>query len=158
MTSKLTKLKVQDILKIILSNWVHLLAIYFGFYLTIVGAKIFEGNNYSWSSTLFESLLTIPLLIFVYGLDLLWKFFATIIILDIILFSFNQRWIREKLIIEWVIIVTPFINAAFEYKYWAWLTISILFLLTQLYRNKKILKLINKNKNSNQQRVWQNAG
>jgi hypothetical protein len=154
----LTKLKVQDILKIILSNWIHLLAIYFGFYLTIVGAKIFEDNNYSWSSTLFQSLLTIPLLIFVYGLDLLWKFLVTIIILDIILFSFNQRWTREKLIIEWAIIVTPFINAAFEYKYWAWLTISILFLLTQLYRNKQIPKIITENKNSNQQRVWQKTG
>lgn len=140
--SKLTKLRVQNILKILLSNWIHLFAIYFGFYLTIIGAKIFESNDYSWSSTLFESLLTIPLLILVYGLDLLWKFFVTIIILDIILFSFNQRWTKEKIIIEWAIIVTPFINAAFEYKYWAWLTISILFLLTQFYRKKQILKII----------------
>lgn len=151
----MTKLKIQDILKILLSNWTHLLAIYFGFYLTIVGSKIFEHNNFSWSSTLFESLLTIPLLIFVYGLDLFWKFFVTIFVLDIILFSFNQRWTKEKLIIEWAIIVTPFINAAFEYKYWAWLTISILFLLTQLYRQKQILKIIDKRKNSNQQQVWQ---
>ena len=157
MIQKLTKLKVQDILKILLSNWIHLLAIYFGFYFAIIGAKIFEHNNYSWSSTVFESLLTIPLLIFVYGLDLLWKFFVTIFILDIILFSFNQCWTREKLIIEWAIIVTPFINAAFEYKYWAWLTISILFLLTQFYRRKQILKLINKNKNSNQQQVYSPA-
>lgn len=73
--------------------------------------------------------------------------FLTIVILDIILFSFNQRWTKEKLIIKWAIIVTPFINAAFEYKYWAWLTISILFLLTQLYREKLILKIINKRKN-----------
>ena len=154
----MTKLKVQDILKIILSNWIHLLAIYFGFYLAIIGSRIFEHKNFSWSSILFESLWTIPLLIFIYGLDLLWKFFVTILLLDIILFSFNQRWTREKLIIEWAIIVTPFINAAFEYKYWAWLTISILFLLTQLYRNKQIPKIITENKNSNQQRVWQKTG
>jgi len=151
----LTKLRFQQILKILLSNWIHFIAIYFGFYLAIIGSKTFEHNNYSWTSTLFTSLLTIPLLVFVYGLDLLWKFFVTIIILDIILFSFNQRWIREKLIIEWIIIVTPFINAAFEYKYWAWLTISILFLLTQFYRDKKILKILDKRKNSNQQQVWQ---
>lgn len=151
----MTKLRFRDILKILLSNWIHFIAIYFGFYLAIIGSKIFEHNNYSWSSTLFESLLTIPLLILVYGLDLLWKFFVTIIILDIILFSFNQRWTKEKLIIEWAIIVTPFITAAFEYKYWAWLTISILFLLTQIYREKQILKIITKRKNSNQQKAWQ---
>ena len=152
---KLTKLKLQDILKILLSNWIHLLAIYFGFYLAIIGAKIFEDNNYSWSSTLFESLLTIPLLIFVYGLDLLGKFYLVIFVLDILLFVFNNRWTREKLIIEWLFISIPFINAAFEYKYWAWFTISALFLLTQLYRVNKISKITNGNKNSNQQKVWQ---
>lgn len=154
----MTKLKLQGIGKILLSNWVHLLAIYFGFYLTIVGAKIFEDNNYSWSSTLFESLLTIPLLIFVYGLDLLGKFYLVIFVFDILLFAFNNRWTKEKLMIEWFIISIQFVNAAFEYKYWAWLTISILFLLTQLYRANKISKITNENKNSNQQKVWQKTG
>ncbi|MGN6265791.1 MAG: hypothetical protein ACTHM5_08960 [Ginsengibacter sp.] len=133
-------------MKVLLSNWIQFIAIYLGFYFAIIGSKIFESNNYSWSSTLFQSLLTIPLLIIVYGLDLLWKFFVAIFILDILLFAFNNRWTKEKLIVEWFIISIPFVNAAFEYKYWAWLTISALFLLTQLYRNKIILRIINERK------------
>lgn len=108
-------LKFKNILKIFLTNWIHLIAIYLGFYLTIVISKIIGGQTTdSWTSVLFASLLTIPLLIFVYGLSLLGQFYLTICVLDILLFSFNTKWTTEKLIIEWIIIVMPFISAAFN--------------------------------------------
>jgi hypothetical protein len=140
----LTKPKFQNVLLILLSNWVHLISIYFGFYVTLIFLKAIGQNNDSWSSILFESLWTIPLLILIYGLKLLAEFYLAIFVLDIFLFAFDNRWTKEKLIIEWLILSVPFINASFEYKYWAWLTISAFFLLTQLYRSRQILKLINK--------------
>jgi hypothetical protein len=154
----MTKLKFKNILKILLSNWAHLISIYLGFYTTIIFSKIIGQSNFPWSSILFESLWTIPLLIFIYGLELLAKFYVTIFVLDFLLFAFDNRWTKQKLLIEWFVISVPFINAAFEYKYWAWLTISALFLLTQLYRSKIILRVINDNKTATNSGFGENAG
>ena len=90
-------------------------------------------------------------MVFIYGLALLAQFYFTICILDILFFSFNTKWIKEKIIIEWTIIVIPFIIAAIEYHYWSWLTISAIFLATQLFRKKQILKILSEQKNGIQQ-------
>ncbi|HAI40062.1 MAG TPA: hypothetical protein DCM40_19210 [Maribacter sp.] len=89
--------------------------------------------------------MTIPLLFFVYGLRIIGGFLAAIIILDIVGFNLKPDRIRLILFLEWLLIIPPFINWVFEYEYWLWITLSISFFITQLFREKKITKRINRN-------------
>ena len=135
--------------KILATNWVHFVGFYVTTYLSCIFFKLIglEGSeNEDWTVVLFLSLLTIPLLFFVYGLRIIGGFLATIIFLDIIGFNFKTDRIRLILLLEWILIIQPFINWAFEYEYWLWITLSISFLITQLFREKKIAKIIKENR------------
>jgi hypothetical protein len=118
-----------------------------GFYLTtylsfILFKIIGLGDDYEWY-TLWFGFISAGLLFIVYGIDILGYFLLTILTLDIISFSWTNKWIKETLIIQWIIISTPFIYWAFEYQYWLWITLSISLLITQMIRRKKI-ETINK--------------
>lgn len=133
-------------MKILSTNWVHFVGFYVTTYLSLILFKLIgiEGSaNEEWSAILFLSLLTIPLLFFVYGLRIIGGFLVAIVLLDIIGFTLKPDRIKLILFIEWILIIPPFINWAFEYEYWLWITLTISFLVTQLLREKKIDKIIN---------------
>ncbi|WP_026838886.1 hypothetical protein [Gillisia sp. JM1] len=139
--------KVKNTLKILSTNWVHFVGFYVTTYLSLILFKLIgiEGSaNEEWNAILFLSLLTIPLLFFVYGLRIIGGFLIAIILLDIISFNLKTSRIKLILLIEWLLIIPPFINWAFEYEYWLWITLSISFLITQLFRKRKITKIIKK--------------
>jgi hypothetical protein len=140
--------KLKGTLKILGTNWVHFVGFYVTTYFSLILFKLIglEGTeNDEWSTILFLSLLTIPLLFFVYGLKIIGGFFASIFILDVIGFNLKPARIKLILLLEWILIIPPFINWAFEYEYWLWITLSISFLTTQLLRKKKIEKIIKPN-------------
>lgn len=140
--------KLKYTLKIIATNWVHFVGFYVTTYFSLILFKLIglEGSaNEEWTSILFLSLLTIPLLFFVYGLRILGGFFVAIVLLDIIGFNLKPTRIKLILFFEWIIIIPPFINWAFQYEYWLWITLSISFLVTQLLRERKIDKIIKSN-------------
>lgn len=140
--------RLKYILKIIATNWVHFVGFYVTTYLSLILFKLIglEGSaNEEWTSILFLSLLTIPLLFFVYGLRILGGFLVAIVFLDILGFNLKPSRIKLILFLEWILIIPPFINWAFEYEYWLWLTLSISFLITQSLREKKIDKIIKSN-------------
>jgi hypothetical protein len=133
--------KLKDTFKILATNWVHFVGFYVTTYVSLILFKLIglDGTeNDEWSTILFLSLLTIPLLFFVYGLRIIGGFFAAIVLLDIIGFNLKPARIKLILFLEWVLIIPPFINWAFEYDYWLWITLSISFLTTQLLRKKAI--------------------
>jgi hypothetical protein len=131
------------LLKIISTNWTHLVGFYLTTYLSFILFKIIGlGDDYEWD-TLWFGFISAGLLFIVYGLDILGYFILTILTMDIISFSWTNKWIKETLIIQWIIISTPFIYWAFEYQYWLWITLSISLLITQMIRRKKI-EIINK--------------
>lgn len=134
--------------KILATNWAHFVGFYVTTYISLIFFKLIglEGSeNEDWTEVLFLSLLTIPLLYFVYGLRIIGGFLAAIIILDIVGFNLKPDRIRLILFLEWLLIMPPFINWAFEYEYWLWIPLSISFFITQLYREKKIANIINRN-------------
>jgi hypothetical protein len=131
------------LLKIISTNWTHLVGFYLTTYLSFILFKIIGlGDDYEWD-TLWFGFISAGLLFMVYGLDILGYFILTILTMDIISFSWTNKWIKETLIIQWIIISTPFIYWAFEYQYWLWITLSISLLITQMIRRNKI-ETINK--------------
>ena len=125
----------------LLTNWVHLIGIYFGFYLSNIIMKAIGLNEYTWKDILLLSLITIPLLIYIYGLKLLVAFYSVIVVLNLIFFASNTNRVRQKLLFEWGLIIPIFVYWAFENDYWHWLILCLIFLLTQLFREKKILQL-----------------
>lgn len=139
--------KFKTLLKIIATNWVHLLGFYITTYLSSIFFKLFGIENsegYEWEVVLFLNLLMIPLLFYIYGLRIIGGFFGAIIFLDLIGFNINIQKTRIILLIECLIIIPPFINWAFEHSYWLWLTLSGSLIVTQFLREKMIVKILQK--------------
>jgi hypothetical protein len=137
---------LKNALKIATTNWIHILGFYAMTYVSFILFRIIgiEGyNGQTWDITLFLSLATIPLLFFTYGLLIIFYFYASIIIIDIIAFKWTKLETKQILLIEWIVIIPPFIFWAFKYEYWLWLTLALSFLLTQFYRKRQIEKIKN---------------
>lgn len=138
---------MKKILKIFVTNWVHLVGFYITTYLSIVLFKAFriEGyGNESWLKTLSLTLIMIPFLFFTYGTLIILGFYAALLLSDTVAFSVlkSEKRIRAILLIEWLLIIPTFISWAFEYDYWLWITLFISFLVTQYLREKKIKRII----------------
>jgi hypothetical protein len=135
-------MKINRLIKIISTNWVHLVGFYVTTYLSLILFKLFGlDTSDSWVAVLLISILTIPLLFFVYGVKIVGGFYFALLLLDIIAFSSIRKRRIEILIVEWWIISIPFIYWAFKYQYWLWITLSISFLVTQMIRLQRIKKI-----------------
>lgn len=130
---------VNRLLKIIGTNWTHLLGFYLTTYLSFIIFKLIGlEDDYEWEAILGWGLFSSLFLILTYGLKILGYFVLTIVLMDIVSFSWHNKWTKATLIIQWTIISIPFIYWAFEYEYWLWITLSISLLTTQLIRGKRI--------------------
>jgi hypothetical protein len=77
-------------------------------------------------------------------------FIIALVVLDLFLIVFNQTNLKLKLLVEWFIISSPFIYWAiiYERQRWIYIIAIIAFFITQLLREKLIVKApINKSKN-----------
>jgi hypothetical protein len=115
-------------------------------YLSFIFFKLIGlGDDYEWDILLGFGLVSAGLLMLTYGLKILGYFILTIVTMDIISFSWPNKWTKETLIIQWIVISIPFIYWAFEYEYWLWITLSISLISTQMLRRKKIDAIIKNN-------------
>jgi hypothetical protein len=133
-------------LKIILTNWIHLVGFYAMTYVSLIFFKAIgiDSENDTWETILVLSPLTIPILFLVYGPLIIGGFYGVIISLDIMCFNFIKVKTWKVLMLEWILIIPFFINWAFENKYWLWLTLCLSFLITQFIRKKQIERLLRK--------------
>jgi hypothetical protein len=128
------------------TNWIHLLGFFATTYVSIIafhflGLKGFEGGTMN--SIFLWSFISVPLLFFTYGLLFIGYFYLLILTFDIIGFSLIKLKTIQILLLEWVLIIPPFIYWALKYDYWLWLTLAISFLITQLLRKRKIERIKN---------------
>ena len=136
---------MTKVLKIILTNLVHLL----GFYVTICLFTILSWalglswENESWHFVLNNIFLSTNGLMFGYGPMVIGGFYTVLIVLDIICFGLLSMNAKEALIAEWLLISIPFFYWAFEHHYWLWITLSLSFLGTQLARKTAINSILN---------------
>ncbi|MCB0802693.1 MAG: hypothetical protein KDB74_06315, partial [Flavobacteriales bacterium] len=133
----------KRILKILGTNYIHLIGFIITTYFSSIIFSLLKLERYTNEFTI-DSLIvwvfTVPLLIFTYGLIFLGGFYLSIIIMDSIGFFLFPNQTRRILLIEWLIIIPPFVYWAFQYDYWLWLTLSVSFLITQLIKEKIINK------------------
>jgi hypothetical protein len=127
---------MRDSFKVLITNSINILGIFLSTYLYFVIYSLLCNSNASYT-ILFGALFSVIL----YGM-LFWAiFFAGIFILDLILIcnrKFNLRWM---LLLEWLLISSPFIYWMILYREWVFLVAIITFLITQLFREHKIRKI-----------------
>ncbi len=131
-------------LNIIKTNWVHFVGFYITSYISIILFKLLgiEGVNESWTQTILLNFIMVLFLFFTYGLIIILSFFLAIIMLDLLAFRLTKLKVIEILIIEWLLIISPFIYWALKYEYWLWICLSISFLCTQYIRKKWLDKSV----------------
>ncbi len=136
--------RLKRTLKIISTNWVHLVGFYVTTLFSLILFSFFGLEGYTtetWTQALFLNLIMILFLIFGYGLMFLVGFYVALIIMDSIGFNMTKTKTDFILLLEWIIIVPPFVTWAFKYDYWLWLTLIISFAVTQWIRRRKIEKI-----------------
>ena len=136
----------KEILKIVGTNYIHIIGFLITTYISSIIFSLLDLERYSTDLTfesLFIWLFTVPILIFTYGLIFIGGFYLCIIIMDGVGFYLFPNQTRKILIIEWLLIIPPFVYWAFQYDYWLWLTLSVSFFITQLIREKRINKIKN---------------
>lgn len=135
---------MKKTLSILGTNWIHILGFYITTYVSLILFKLIgvEENQDEWRELLLISPFTIILLFFVYGLMIIGGFYGSILLLDVIGFSIFRNKVTTVLFIEWILIILPFVQWAFDYEYWLWLTLSLSFLVTQWIRKQKIEKIL----------------
>src|SRR6187549_3906127 len=122
-------IKVNYKKTIIKTNWVHIVGFYITSYLALIFLKLIGLASEQWSEILIQNLWTIPFAFLTFGLVVLFPFYLAIIFFDLIVFDFCKDIIIKVLLLEWLIISSPFIYYAISYKSWIWLPLSISFLI-----------------------------
>lgn len=124
-------------MKIILTNWVTLLGVFIGVFVFSVGLNLTQANL---SYNIFQAIVAALFLVIGYGM-MFWAFFiASLVVFDLILIIPNRKNLTIRLMIEWLIISSPFIYGMIKYHEWIFAVGIVSFFITQLLREKYILK------------------
>lgn len=124
-------------MKIIFTNWINLLGI-FGAVFVFLFVSALTAANLSYN--IFQSILVALFSVIAYGM-MFWAFLiVSLVVLDLILIVPNKSMLKIKLIIEWLIISSPFIYWTIKYHEWIFAVGIVSFFITQLLREKYILK------------------
>lgn len=123
-------------LKIFKTVWVNLLVIFLAVYLFLIISELLTSNE-AIGNSLMIGFVGSLFSIFGYGLMFWLGFLIAILILDLILIKKEETNLTLKLLIEWLIVSSPFIYWAFRYNTWVFLIAVFAFLAGQLYWRKK---------------------
>ncbi|MBB5649165.1 hypothetical protein [Pedobacter cryoconitis] len=124
-------------MKVIKTNWINLLGV---FLVVLLYAIILNLTDTSISHNLFQAIFAALILVCGYGMIFWGIFVIALIVLDLLLITRNQNNLKVKLLIEWLIVSSPFIYWTMRYKEWIFLVAIIAFLITQLLRKKHITR------------------
>lgn len=130
---------IKQAFKIVLTNRINLLTIFFITYVvTVISGMI--SDNLSFGQSLFGSLYSV----LGYGIMLWIGFVLSIMVLDILLFGLDKRveYVNGKLLLEWAIISSPLVYWLIKYNQWVFLAAIIAFLIGQMIRKPIILKIL----------------
>jgi hypothetical protein len=124
-------------MKVIKTIWINLTGVFMAVFIHAILLSLIDANV---SRNLFQAIFAALYLVCLFGF-LPWMLFILLLSgLDLILFGRNQKSPEVKLLLEWLIISSPFIYWIVRYNEWIFLTGIIAFLITQLIRRKQILR------------------
>lgn len=126
-------------MKILLTNWINLLGVFIAVFLY---SFINNLNDVNINRTVFQSIFSAFIIIILYGV-LFWGFYIlSLLLFDLILIVRNREKLMLKLILEWMLISIPFVYWATKHNQKIFIVGVVAFLITQILRYKKILKII----------------
>ena len=122
-------------MKIIKTNWINLVGVFIAVFIYAIVLNLTDINV---SRNLFQSILPALILVCLYGV-LFWALFILLlVVLDLIFIVKDQTNLTAKLLIEWLIISSPFIYWAIRYREWIFVAAILALLITQFIRQKRI--------------------
>jgi hypothetical protein len=124
-------------MKILKTNWINIVGVLGSVFLYSVISNFTDSNT---SQNIFQAIFSGLILILFYGVTFWVLFIVSLIIFDLLFIVTNQSNLKIKLLLEWLLLSTPFIYWAIKYSEWIFLVAIISFLFTQLYRRKMIEK------------------
>lgn len=129
-------------MKIFLTNWINIVGV---FTVLLIYTTIYGLVDPNISRNIFQAIIASLIGIILYGAMFWAGFLILITILDLVLIIPNPKHLKVKLIIEWIIVSSPFVYWAIKYEEQRTLYFIaiIAFLVTQLMREKYIVKALN---------------
>jgi hypothetical protein len=128
-------------MKILLTNRINLIGVFIALFMYSImhNCMIDDGVTRIFFQSIFAALISVCL----YGMIFWIGFVGVLVALDLILIVPNQKKLKLKLFLEWLIISTPFIYWAVIYKEqrWFYIVAIIAFLIMQSLREKLINKI-----------------
>lgn len=120
-------------MKTLKTNWINILGVFISILLYSIIRNL---NDTTVLKTLPQAVLSSLIVVCLYGM-LFWAFFiVSLIILDILLIVRDNKKLRLKLLIEWLIISLPFMYWIFRYQEWIFIVAIVSFLVTQIIREQ----------------------
>ncbi|AQW96832.1 hypothetical protein [Elizabethkingia anophelis] len=128
-------------IRILKTNWINIIGVFTVLFLYTTIYELIEPNV---SRNIFQAMIASLIGICLYGIMFWVGFIIMLIILDYVLIIPNPKDLKLKLLIEWIVISSPFVYWAIKYPEQRTLYIIaiITFLVTQLLRDKLINKAI----------------
>jgi hypothetical protein len=127
-------------MKIMASNWINVLGV---FVVMLVYSVLFNQFNNDLDYNIFQSIVAGLISICLYGMMFWGLFVVSLIILDLLLIVWNQKYLRQKLLAEWLFVSSPFIFWGIKYEEWIIAIAIITFFITQCLRKGLIIKAMN---------------
>lgn len=130
---------MKEVIKIVFTNWINLSVIFIAVFVAgFISAIVYDRFTFS------EALFGTTYSIVGYGMLFWFGFFILIGLLDIVLFSIikQPQYVIYKLVLEWIIISSPFIYWLIKYNQWIFLVAIIAFLIGQYLRRPYISKIL----------------
>jgi hypothetical protein len=125
-------------MKILTTNWINILGV---FVATLIYAVILNHSDSNLSYNIFQSIVAGLILICLYEMIFWGLFIISLIVADLLLIVWSQKLLKQKLLIEWLLVSSPFMYWVIKYQDWISLIAIIAFLITQLLREKLIIKI-----------------
>jgi hypothetical protein len=119
-------------MKIIKTNWINIAGVFAITYLYVITDVILH------SGTFVQAVLGGLISICLYGMMFWGLFLVSLITMDLLIILRNRNHLKEKLLIEWLLISGPFIYWTIKYNEWIFAVAIGAFLLSQLLRERMI--------------------
>jgi hypothetical protein len=124
-------------MKVVATNWVNILGVFF---VLLLYSTIINFKNNSLEYNFFQSIVAGFILVCFHGFMFWGLFIFSLIILDLSLLTKEQGNLKKILLLEWVIVSSPFIFWTIKYQECIFLIGVLTFLITQFMRKKYILE------------------
>jgi hypothetical protein len=128
----------HKIMRILLTNWINVVGVFLVVFALSFVLTLTDTNP---PYNIFQSIIAALFLVCGFGMMFWALFIVSLVVLDLIIIVPNRNNLKKRLLIEWLIISSPFTYWAIKYHEWIFITAIVAFFITQLLRKKRIKKL-----------------